>query len=353
MFSFIIIIILFLKMVNFSKKIRGMSFAFYLIFLSIILSSFYIKIDTAVGADWHLYRMGFESNISITNLSDEVALDYLNIFIRTFTKKYFIAFSIYMFIINFFVLKGIYNYSKNIEFSIIIYICISIFTIALNITRQCFAVSIFFFSTIFLFEKKYFYFIIFFFIMFQFHQSIVVPALIILFVIKFNDYIYNRYFSFIILLQSLFLIEPIIQKIGVSLFYEDYLNNSFTYGSNILHYIVQISICLFYYLNKKYIYNRTQKIMIIFSSFGTLFTLLGLKMVLYNRIALYFTIFHIVNITNILNNYPFKFRRLISYILLILFIGYLFLVNLKNIAHMDNYFFDLLFVIKLVLIHTV
>ncbi len=141
---------------------------------------------------------------------------------------------------------------------------------------------------------------------------IAIPITIIVYI--FSEKISKRYLLFFVVINSIIVIEPIIRNLGIQLFYESYENGVFSYGSNLLHYLVQVSICTFYYLNLRIIKDNNDKLFINLASITSAFTLLSKNMVLYARFGEYFDTFNII-ITTVLSSINNKKEKRIFIIL--------------------------------------
>lgn len=306
--------------------------------LSIITGSMYERVGG--GGDYDNYRNMFNS-ISASNIPDkELGFYYLNLFIKRFTDEYSIAFFIFILIINFLIVKTIYKYSKNIEFSLLMYVIMGGYFTATNITRQFIALAIHTYSIQYLMNKKYIKYLILGFIAFQFHTTAIVSVAISLLVKMLNEKISRNYLIYFIIINATIIIEPLIRKIGMDLFYEQYENGIFFYGSNILHYVVQLAFVLFYMINIKKLENNETKFFINLSTVASAFTLLSRNMVLYARFASFFNIFHIIATVNVMSEIENKKEKRILYYCI--FVGLLvyYILLTKKSFHMESYIID-------------
>lgn len=316
---------------NWDIKDKKICFCLNLLLLSIITGSFYDRVGS--GSDYDNYRNIF-NNISIENLPDkEIAFYYLNLMIKFFTDNFSIAFLCFMFITNFFILVFIYRYSKNIDMSLLMYVIMGGYVTSTNITRQFLALAIITYSVRYLIEKKYWMYILFSLVVIQFHTTALIPIFIFFLVSFFNERLYKNYLLYFICINALILIEPLIRKIGLELFYENYTDGFFNYGSNILHYIVQLAFIGFYIVNLKKIECKNTKLFINLATVTSAFTLLSRNMVLYARFAPYFNIFHVVAVANIVfSNRNIKEKRLFYYLIFIGLLIYYVLLTRKSLV---------------------
>lgn len=328
---------------NWSKKNKKISFWGNLLLLSTITGSFYEKIGG--GGDYDNYRNIFKY-ISANNIPDKEQLFYyLNLVIKNFTDDYSIAFLCFTFIINFFILLFIYRYSKNIDMSLLMYVIMGGYFTATNITRQFIAIAIMIYSTRYLIEKKYWIYIAFSITSIFFHMTAIIPALVFFIINIFNERLYKNYIVFFILTNLVILVEPIIREIGLELFYPSYEDEFFFYGSNILHYIVQLAFIIFYIINLNSVKDKNIKLFVNLATIASMFTLMSRNMVLYARFASYFNIFHVVAVVNILfYNRNKKEKRLFYYLIFIGLLVYYILLTRKGFvfeSSIVNYFQNL------------
>lgn len=335
----LLLIYLFLNILfKLSTQNKKISFYINTFILTIITGTLYEKIGG--GGDYDNYRNGFNS-INTSNVPDkELGFYYLNLFIKRFTDEYSIAFFIFILIINFLILKIIYKYSKNIEFSLLMYVIMGGYFTATNITRQFIALAIYVYSIKYLIEKRYICYLIIGFIAFQFHTTAIVPVLLSLVIRVFNEKISNNYIKYVLIVNMMIIIETIIRKIGIDLFYEGYESSTFLYGSNQLHYIVQLAFLILYIISIKKINNDETKFFINLATLASGFTLLSQRMVLYARLASYFNIFHVLASVNIVSEINDKKEsRLIYYCIAVGLLVYYILLTRKSFVF-ESYILD-------------
>lgn len=335
----LLLIYLFINiMFKLSIKNRKMSFYINTFILTIITGTLYEKIGG--GGDYDNYRSMFNS-ISQSNIPDiELGFYYLNLFIKRFTDEYSIAFFIFILIINFLILKIIYKYSKNIEFSLLMYVIMGGYFTATNITRQFIALAIYVYSIQYLIEKRYICYLIMGFIAFQFHTTAIVPVSLSLVIRVFNEKISSNYIKYVVIVNMMIIIEPIIRQIGIDLFYEGYESGTFFYGSNKLHYIVQLAFLILYIISIKKINSNETKFFINLATVASGFTLLSQNMVLYARLASYFNIFHVLATVNVMSEInDKKENRLIYYCITVGLLVYYLLLTRKSFVF-ESYIID-------------
>lgn len=327
-------------LLNISTRYKKISFYINVIIFTIITGTVYEKIGG--GGDYDNYRNMFNGIYSVNIPDKELGFYYLNLFIKNFTDDYSIAFFIFIFIINLLIIGFIYRYSKNIELSLIIYIIMAGYTTSINITRQYIAIAIYTYSIRYLLEKKYLKYIFMGFLAFQFHVTVLIPIILTIIVKIFNEKITKNYIIYFLLINSIIIIEPIIRKIIIDIFFDSYENGMFFYGSNIFHYIVQLAFVVFYSINIKKINNYKTKLVINLSTITSAFILLSKSSVLYARIALYFNIFNAIAIVNIISeNKNVKEKRVIYYCISIGLLIYYVLLT-RKVFILESYIIEYL-----------
>lgn len=332
-----LVISLFIRLSKINKKI---SFYLNLIIMTITIGTIYEKIPS--GGDFDVNRIGFNNVLSEPIPEKEVLFHFLKLSIRLITDNFYIAFFIFILIINYLILKMIYEYSNNIEASLIVYVIIGGYVMATNITRQFIAISIYFYSIKYLLKNKYLKYILLNIIALGFHNTSIIASLITLIIKRYNQRLFKYYNLYFIFINLIIFIEPIIRDIGINIFYDSYSDGSFFYGSSILHYIVQLALVIFYMINKDNIKSDTNKFFVNLAMISLGFNLLAVKMVMYSRFAAYFNIFNPIVLVNIIeNNKSLKEKRIFIYLVFILLITYYLLLTRKSFifeSHVVDFF---------------
>ena len=323
-----------------------MSKVINIILLTIVVGTIYEPL--ARGGDFDNYRNLFNSIEYGSEKTIESGFYYLNLIIKQFTQDYTIAYFIFSLIVNILVVNTIYRYSKNIEFSLLMYVIMGGYFSVSNITRQMIAISIMAYAIKYIIQNNKIKYIILTIIASQFHITSLVIGIIVLLIKKYNTTISNNYFKYIVFLNLVIFIEPIIRQIGINLFFEQYDNDSFSYGSSILHYIVQIAFISLYLLRIKKVKDENDKFFINISTIAMCFILMSQRFVLYSRIALYFNVFYTIAIPNVLININNKKeKRLIIYCVIMgLGIYYILLTSKSFIfeSHIIDYFRSVVYI---------
>lgn len=335
----LLLIYLFLNTIfRWSSTYKNISLYINVFILSIISGTTYTK--SGIMTDYNVYKTTFNSASLEFIPNEDIGFYYLNLLIKNFTNEFNIAFFIFILIINFLIIKTIYRYSNNIEFSILMYVIMGGYFTSINIIKQFIALAIYFYSVKYLLEKKYIKYFIMGFIAYQFHITSLVPFVLSLIIIKLNKKIDKNYLIYCIFVNSIVIIEPIITKIGIDLFYEGNTSGGFFYGSSILHYVVQLAFILFYILKRKKVKTEETKFFINLATLASTFVLLSRNMVLYARIGSYFNIFNIIATTNIMSQIDNKKEKTLLYycIFIGLFIYYVTLTT-KSL-NIESYIVD-------------
>ena len=326
--------------INAGQRYKNVSFYLNVIIFTIVTGTLYEIPGN--GGDYDSYRNMFNAINDFILPDKEVGFYLLNFFVRQFTDKYSVTFFIFILIINFLIIKMIYKYSNNIELSLLIYIILGGYITSTNILRQFVAVAIYFYSVKYLIEKRYIKYLLMSLLAFQFHVTSIIPVVITPIVSKMNEKISQNYLKYFIGINLLIVIEPVIRKIGIEAMGNGYGEGNFFYGSSILHYIVQLAFVALYAISIKKVNNEVTKIFINLATISSTFTLLSNNMVLYARIASFFSIFHSIALSNIMYEYKnIKEKRVLYYFIFIGLSIYYFLLTSKSF-NMESYIIDYL-----------
>lgn len=336
--SLLLIYLILNVLFKWSSKNEKISFYINTVILTIITGTLYEKIGQ--GGDYDNYRNMFNGFSSSTISDIELGFYYLNLLIKKFTDDYSIAFFIFILIINLLIIKTIYKYSSNIELSLLMYVIMGGYFTSTNITRQYIALAIYVYSIKYLIDKKYIQYFILGLIAFQFHTTAIVIIIISLIIRILNESISKHYFMYFIIINLTIVIEPLIRQIGMDLFYEGYSGGFFFYGSNVLHYIVQLAFVFLYMININRLKSNQTKFFMNLSTLASAFTLLSRNMVLYARFASYFSIFHVIATVNVMSEIENKKeKRLLYYCIGVGLLVYYVLLTRKSFVF-ESYIID-------------
>lgn len=336
--NLLLIYLCFSMFIKACKRYKKATFFINLFVLSIVVGTMY-EIPGSEG-DYDNYRAIFNAIREFELPEKEAAFYAMNFALKQLSEQYYVAFYIFILIINFLVLKIIYKYSYNIELSLIVYIIAAGYFSPANILRQAISIAIYFYSVRYLIEKKYIIYILICFVAFQFHVTSMLPAVITPLVVIFNEKLSKYYILYFIAINSLIVVEPAIRNIGLQVMGNGYDGGTFFYGSSILHYIVQLAFVAIYWLSIKKVSDNNTKIFINLATISSTFTLMSNSMVLYARIASFFNIFHSIALANIVIVYKNnKERRVVYYLMTVGLAIYYFLLTTKSF-NMENYIMD-------------
>ena len=226
----------------------------------------------------------------------------------------------------------IYKESKDVVFSIILYIALNYYFSYMNIMRQALAISIILLGYIlFLKKNKKILFILSVMLASAFHTT----AILVVAILFFKDIKYKMSHYIITVITSLiaFLLAPQLFMLASRLLnsYSVYVNSVF-YESN---YFVAVFIFLInftmltvsFFSNRKE--NRRLSKLLIISSIAVISSAIGIRITLLGRMANYFNIYNIVLLPNAIQNNTNKITRKSVYLLALIFSVAYFLILLK------------------------
>lgn len=296
-----------------------------------------------VGTDFWEY---YNAINNIDNIKDVKNFEYLYYFIIQISKnivnngQFFIA--LMAFLTLFFLFLAISNLSPYPEISIIIFFGLGHYFTSFNAVRQYLAISIILYALSLYYTGKKKRSIIFLISPIFIHFSSVIFVILFIFVelIKNKRNIRNFFLLIFTLIILLFYSYPDLfyQYVFIA-DYEGYLSSPFAYtGANPIFIVIQLIIFLFYVIFIR-IYKIDIKssdllsLAIPFSIFSLAFTFLGVRGLIFTRLATYFNIFHLIFIPQILSRVKDKQTRYIFYFILVImgFFGMLLFLS-RNLA---------------------
>lgn len=320
------------KKISFSyinkKKALSIDLSKFFVFLDIILMVVImgLRADT-VGTDTTIYldfyktfaRHVFFENIMIFNYQN---LEYGYVMFNTIIGKFFneqtflfiVAIVIYIPVFVFIIKK-----SRNAVLSLFIFVCFGFFNQSFNISRQWIAIGILMISYHYVIEKKFWKFILLVFCAALFHKTALIFAII--YPLSFIKNISKNMIIFYFAIFAVFIffgrqITDILQN----LFYASYeLERSGDIGlSIIINLAILLTLLYFRHPFKKN--NKDANLLIIISALTILFNILGIYMDLFSRVMLYFKVFYIISIPNMLSSIiDNNIRRSLSISIILLF----------------------------------
>lgn len=265
----------------------------------------------------------------------EVGFSLLNKIIIYFGGSYEWLFIITSIIIIFSTFYFIFKKSVNPVLSILLFFLGGFFFSSMNMIRQFIAMVFCLISYEYLLEKKYFKWLAFLVSGFLFHSSAVVFLIAFLLCKKF---IIN--FKFLIGVSILtLLMNSVLRNIIINLFsmtrFSVYINTNYSM-IDVKEFLIFINLIIYtfmYYINyrennnipdkKSIFYLNLQGMAIIFSLFGSIFSILS-------RLVVYFSIFQIISLPYFLSKSSDKNKKALTIILILIFAMNIFYTNVVN-----------------------
>ncbi|MFR0779341.1 MAG: EpsG family protein [Zhenhengia sp.] len=324
-----------------SRKILCMTFFLQLTLLSIFR-------DETVGADILTYKYHFE-NISRIPFP---AIEYLDwekgyVLLNSIIAIIYNDFRFFMIIVALIIIGGytyfIYKNSYDITFSFFLLITFSFFTHSLNIYRQSIAIILILFAFEFMKKNKFLYYLLCVLLASTFH----ITAIIFLPTYFIKDIKVNTLNNIIILisLPIIYLLGSEVLEIMIYRYFPSYSGLVIKgEGGNLL--IVFLCIYIFTLIYKKRLdlyrfknkLNEDHEIFYIMALFSLVLQIFSLSFSLFARCVLYFSIFSIILIPNIVSSIGNKKEKFIIKTLIILvFIVFYIVTCLKDSASIIPY----------------
>lgn len=293
----------------------------FYIFIMIIIFTIISTLRFAIGFDYFAYENIF-NNISSSNLEKGFLIFSSSIY-KIFKGNYRIFLLISSSIINSITLIWIYKFSKYKWISIYLYTSFQFFAYSMNLIRQSMALSIFLISYKYLIERNFFKYIFFVIFASTFHKSVLI---MIPFYFIFNIKITKKY---IFLITTFFVIlyinfDNLIYTFSEFLEYSKYFNSIY-WQANSIKYIILPSIYLIIILlnTKKLIFlNAKNNILINTCIYNFFINLFITKHFIIERLSIYFFIFSLILIPEILDTNKVK-KIIITLIIITIGGGYL------------------------------
>lgn len=326
-------------------------FIMYLIFFI-----FYEGLRWKTGTDWNSYYNYFKNvTVDLNPLNMEIGYQYLNLIIKKIYNNYSFFLIIYTLILYSLYLYGIYKMSKN--FCLSVFIFYSNYLVYLGMNRQHLAMAICFVSIYFLNNNKKKFFFLLIGTAILLHKTSVI-FLITYFILnkKLNIKAYSFLFTLTIVLQK-YIYDIInfffllLKNIDLVIFYKInyYMNNLKIIEISEFHFflglIKRILVFLIFYY---FIVIKNKKISIFLNLYFIsiiIYIITFKNFIFLSRISIYFSIFEIILIPEIISSYS-KIKKK-GIILLIIF---LFLFRLqKNLSVFPEEFIpykNIIFLIK-------
>jgi len=271
----------------------------------IVISS--IRYD--VGTDY-LYRyapdyLNIINGYDVPNL--EIAFKLLIKLCILFSHDYILMFTITSIIINYFVFKTIFKYSKNIILSILLYFITSNYFISMNLVRQYISMSVLlYFSINYLYDKRIYKYITAQIISILFHTMSIVFMVTCFLKNKIIKPIYAAIATLILFLFAKNIIQFFItllrflglKNVNKYYIYFENIKGDFAISAFIIEIFVYM---LFYFIIKKLKLKNielTKETIFYFNiqTISLMMIILSARMELWNRIEIFFGLFNIISI---------------------------------------------------------
>lgn len=272
------------------------------------------------GNDFDSYLIYYRDAVNESNLYNyEIGFRILNksiSFLSTVNEEF--IFIIYFSIINLFLFAGLRKYLKG-KFEVFIFFAISI-VYMLNpmntLIRQYIAIAIFIFSSKYIIEKRIDKFIFFVILASLFHSSAIF-VIITYFIVNIRDY---KIWKIILSVSGfVFFIVPIVIYI-FNKKYVTYINNVKNLEGNsigifAIFFMIMIIIHLFFIINNKYIYSKSEGMVIGFSLVYLFLIIVLGKYGYAQRMAFYFQPFLCIAYSYLIRYFKREEKIIISYLL--------------------------------------
>lgn len=327
---------------------RTLNSRFVYAFIAIVGLTLFMGLRSiSVGCDLIHYLHRYEISSSIIDYPTEKAFNYFSYFFHDILHASFHSFlfatacvtGLSLFVV-------LFRYSEDISFSLLLYISIGTFTMALSGVRQTFAMSIAWIAIYFAEKRRPVFFIMLVLLASSFHNSAV-----IFFISYFLwGWQLSRKQSFLIVLATLSMFflrsffTPLIELIQPSKY--EYIDLSIGYDINPLVLIVAILIMLFCYFFQEYNGNgkcsKTDSFFFIFSCLNVVFLFLSMSNNQVGRLAYYFNIGNCLLIPSVIKKqekYNVFSARITKYVVIAFALAYFFISTPGGTLKIDNYNF--------------
>lgn len=145
----------------------------------VLLISLFSSMRVGVGQDYALYKSCFENPLSFSSLLFEKSWILINYYFKTLHLNYHYWLFFTAIITNSLMYLGAHKLKLNITIFTILYLCYHIgFSISLNLVRQTFGMSVFFYGLSYLIDRNFFRYAICVLIASLFHTSAIIMILL-------------------------------------------------------------------------------------------------------------------------------------------------------------------------------
>ena len=284
-----------------------------------------------IGTDYSLYEGIYlaMSNITMSLFRTGIGYYYFSYFLyKIFPNTAIPLFFIIAMCTCLFIYKLCKKMSINPGMSIFLFICLGYYTASFNIFRQFLSISFFLYGYVCLKEKKKIKMVTLFILSILIHQVSIVPIFIVLLTKKFKKVINVKNLFLVALVILIFynlaykLVMTLMKSVSIYSNSKDFFPGIGTF-LQILYYFI---ILIFVEKNKLKIISRREDNLQIVNLFIISFfiMLLGIKNILFVRLASYLNIFSIILIPELYNIYNIKNKKLEKIVYYLFFIIYFF-----------------------------
>ncbi len=311
-------------------------FLWIIIFLLLTITA---AIRYKVGTDYsYTYQKIYYQYINnYSNIRMDIAMKFLYKLIIFLNLHYQWIFVITSIIINFIIIKAIIKLSENSMISLIIFLAGGFYFFAMNGIRQAIAISLFYYSLIYLKQKNVKKYFIANLIGFLFHSSAIIFFPLYFFLDKKIKKKYLLLFSILFILTSSFL-TPYLINIILKTKYALYVNGSTDYvASNSINLSTIINFMIFLcflFVKPKNKQDKDYNIYINLHFISLISSIFILHIPLANRIFLSFRHIQIFSVPYLINNISKNkkwFKRIFTILIIILYLLYFYIsVGIQN-----------------------
>jgi hypothetical protein len=312
MIFYVLLLLIVLSLFFISYKYPSKEKIISLLILSVlvVIGGFRDKIgwDYNNYINWYLNRTR-DDNFEFGFLVIMKAFRYLNL-------DYKFLFFFFSFFSYLFIYLGVRKYTKKSSLPLVIYFFIPVlFLYSFTYIRQCLSVAIAFYAFTFLLDRKYFAYVWWMIIGISFHYSCLIPFIVFLGIHTYGNFVKNNY------LYILIAISFMISQIGVihwlSLLLKDshylfYVSSKFAAPVPLLKLLVIniMSFIIIYFFQKNGFEKNNQRYLLLLYVCSTLFLNLFSESIELTRIYIYFRIFEIILIADIMG-YALTNKRIV------------------------------------------
>lgn len=344
----ILIVLSLVEKTEISFAVKSMKFDghFFCCAISLFVLNLFMGLRSpSVGCDLPRYIYRYMNAESMLEHPFEKAYNYLNYFFSELIHAQFQSFLFFTTFITCLALFFIFlRYSRDTSFSVILYITIGMFSMALSGIRQTLAMSIVWLSVYFVEKRRFILFSLFVLLASSFHNSAIVFLItfflwgyclsrkqcLVIFLMTLSTFFFrNSFNSFVRLLQPI---------------KYDYIDLSVGYDINVLVLFVPILITFFCFWFQEYDCNEKcdcqDSFFFIFSCLNIFFLILSLSNNQVGRLSFYFNIGNCLLIPSVIKKqekYGLLFAKITKVAVIVFSLVYFFISTPGGTLKIDNY----------------